>query len=293
MTSFFRPTLLLLLLLPLAACDETGGLSADVDAAVQDAIIARQSGDYERAVEILEDAHDREPDNAAVRVELATTLLERDEIDLLDVDRIARFITEGAGTAAGAANTIRSGAACPYASDPTARSFEPADIDGFTGLVAEAASVDRAIELLSTIVPPEVGDLDLCMTFVGDQLVYDRDAAIDALRAQGLTEAQVRQALAVNALAHTVGAYVFVSTELVEEATWYRLSDGSIALCADDPEALRDGTEDAVNQFGEAVLSLDARASLLDGGVAPDLVALAQDAFDQIRDAIGFSCNGA
>ena len=294
MRSLFSTALLVVLLLPLSACDETGAMATDVEAAVQDAQIARQSGDYERAVTILEDAFAQEPANAAVRVELATTLLERDGIDLLDVDRIAQFITEEATGSArqASAGVARSGAACVYAADPGAESFELTAIEGFADLVAEVASIDRASDLLGTVIPSEIGQFDLCSNVVDGELTYDRAAAIDALRAQGLSETQVRQVLAVNALANVIDAYLYVSTELVQDVTWYRLGDGSIAICADDPEALQADAEEAVADFGAAVLSLDARASLLGGdSAASELVDLAKDAFQELRDAIGDYCD--
>ena len=284
--------LLALLLLPLAACDETGNLgeTEDVEIAVQDAIIARQSGDYDKAVQILERAYERDTTNAKVRVELATTLLERDDIDLLDVDRIAQFISEGVGAEGRVETAARSGAACVYAGDPGAESFELTSIEGFTDLVAEVASIDRANDLLATVIPPQIGEFDLCSNVVDGQLSYDRDGALAALYDQGLTETQVRQVLAVNALARIIDAYLFVSTEIVQEVTWYRLSDGTIAICADNPEALQDEAEVAVADFGEAVLSLDARASLLGNSTASELVDLAKDAFEELRDAIGDYC---
>ena len=286
--------LLALLLLPLAACDETGGISSDAEIAVQDAVIARQSGDYARAVLILEDAHARAPENAKVRVELATTLLERDGIDLLDIDRVSQFLSEGAGATARTASAARSGAACVYASDPTAEAFELTAINGFADLVAEAATIDRTSDLLSTVIPAELSGFDLCSNVVDGALSYDRAGALAALTAQGLTDVQVRQVLAVNALTQLLDAYLFVSTEVVQDVTWYRLGDGSIAICADDPAALRADAEGAVANFGEAVLSLDARASLLgNNAAAADLVDLAKDAFVELRDAIGGYCAGA
>lgn len=295
MPSAFRPLsalLLALLLLPLAACDETGGMSTDADVAVQDAVIARQSGDYEQAVTILEAAYERDTTNAEVRVELATTLLERDGINLLDIDRIAQFISDGVGASARAASapTARRGAACVYAADPGAQTFELTEVEGFADLVGEAASIDRANVLLSAVIPEQIAEFDLCSNVIDGQLSYDRDGALAALYAEGLSEAQVRQVLAVNALARIIDAYFFVSTEVMAEVTWYRLSDGSIAICADDPEALQDEAEAAVADFGEAVLSLDARASLLGNSTASELVDLAKEAFEELRDAIGDYC---
>jgi hypothetical protein len=115
--------LALLALLPLTACDETGGISVTTpEQAVQDAVIARESGDLAAAEGILRSALDDAPANVAVRSELAGTLMQRDGLDLLDIDRIAQFITSTAGTATGTppATASATGSTCTYADDPTA-----------------------------------------------------------------------------------------------------------------------------------------------------------------------------
>lgn len=289
----FRALIAALALLPLAACDEVGATAEDVETAVDDAVIARQSGDYDQAVEILEDALKREPENAEVRVELATTVLERDGIDLLDVDRIAQFVTRATGEGAPAAPAEPGArAACRYAADPTARPFNPVDVAGFEDLARSAGSVSRALDLLGPVVPPALQSFDVCTSVADGALDYDRDGAVAALRARGLSEGQVRQTLAVNALARFIDAYLYVSTELPEQTTWYRLSDGSVAICVEDEDAVRDQAEAAVQDFGEAVLSLDARASLMGGGsAAADIVDLALDAYEDLRDAIADYCS--
>lgn len=290
----FRALLLASVLLPLAACDETGGMSANVETAVEDAVIARQSGDYAAAVAILEDAYEREPDNAIVRVELATTILERDDVDLLDIDRIAQYVTRGTGAATAEATASEARGTCAAASDPTATEFDPTAYAGYADLTANAASIARALSLLQPVMPAAIAGFSICTNVVDGQLAYDRDGAIAELRAQGLSEARVAQVLAVNALASLVDAYLFVSAELPAQTTWYRLADGSITICADDEAALRAQAEAAVADLGEAVLSLDARASVLGAdSAAADLVDLALDAFEEIRDAVGEYCASA
>lgn len=287
-----RALLLAALLLPLAACDETGGLGADVDTALQDARIARQNGDYAAAIAILEDAHENEPDHAGVRVELASTLLERDGINLLDVDRISRYVVEGANEAPRTASASAPRGGCALASDPTATPFDPTDIAGFSDLVSHAATLRRSLALLDTVMPEALTSFNVCTSVVDGELVYDRAGAIAELRGRlGGNDALVARALAVHALARLIDAYLFVSTEVPQQTTWYRLADGSIAVCAADEEALLEQVEGAVGHLGEAVLALDARAALLGGGpVAADLVDLALDAFVEIRDAVGDYC---
>lgn len=286
-----RALLAALVLLPLAACDETGGFAEDVNVAVDDAVIARQSGNYAQAVAILRNALERAPESAEVRVELATTILERDGVNLLDIDRISTFLTTGASGGAARPADPNARAACPYASDPTAEAFDPTDLVGFDDLMEQATSITETVDLLAPVMPAALQTFDICTSVVDGELVYDRAAAIADLRSQGLSDAQIGQALAVNALAKFVDAYLFVTTELPQQTTWYRLADGSIAICVDDPEALQAQAEDAVAHIGEAVLSLDARAAHLGASsAATEIVDLALDAYEDVRDALGFYC---
>ena len=284
-----RLLLALLLLLPLAACDETTGLDAPVDLVVDDAIAARESGNLTAAVTLLERAFERAPDNPEVRVELATTLLQRDGLDLLDLDRISRFVTTSSSATAPAPAPR---ASCAAANDPSAQAFDPTDVEGFDELLAQAATLTRATGLLDPVIPAALQGFDICTSVVDGALSYDRGAALAALAAQGLSPSQVAQALAVNALARFLDAYRVVATDLPQQTTWYRMADGSIQICVDDEDALRQSAEAAVKDVGEAVLSLDARASLLGGeSVAADLVDEALAAYEDLRDGIADYCS--
>ncbi len=291
----FRPLALCLAALclaPLTGCDETSPLLSfdqGVEVAVDDAVIARERGDYAQAVDLLNRALASEPQNAVVRVELATTLLQRDGIDLLDLDRISQHfsaIADGTST-----TTAARGGSCSYATDPSAQAFDPADYIGFDELVAKAGTLDEAADLLDGVLPAAIRDFDLCMTVVDGALVYDRDGALVDLRARGLSDTQISQALAVTALTTFTSAYLFVANETAETSTWYRLADGSIAVCADDEDALREQAEGPIREAGQAVLALDTRASLLGrGSVAAELVDTALGFYGDLQDAVADYC---
>ena len=286
-----RLLLAALALLPLAACDETAGaLADDVETAVDDAVIARANGDHDGAAVILRRALERAPENAEVRVELATTLLDQGGVDLLDLDRIARFVADQAGSARRpAARTA--GGACRYASDPSATPFDLEDVEGYSELEAEVERIREADETLDPVVPAALQSFDVCSSVVDGALDYDRDGAVQGLRDQDLTETQVRQALAVNGLTQLVSAYTHLADAAEGNVTWYRLADGSVDVCADDEDALEARAEEAAGGFGEALLSLDARAFLLgEGSAAGDVVALVLDAYDDFEGAIGDYC---
>lgn len=287
-----RSLLAALALLPLAACDETGGaLTDDVQTAIDDAVIARTNGDHDVAAVILRRALDQEPENAEVRVELATTLLDQGGVDLLDLDRIARFVTEQAGTGRRASVARASGGVCRYASDPTATPFELEDVDGYPELQAEVDRIREADETLDPVIPASLQSFDVCTSVVDGALAYDRDGGIRDLHDQDLTETQVRQALAVNGLTQLVSSYTHLAEAAEDNVTWYRLADGSIDVCADDEAALEARAEEATAGFGEALLSLDARAFLLgEDSAAGDIVGLVLSAYDDFEGVLGDYC---
>lgn len=280
-----------LLVLPLAACDETGGsTSTDVDLAVSDAVTARQNGNYGQAVTILEEALAANPQSAPVRVELAATVMERDGIDLLDLDRIASFVTDGASTAQ-AATRSSARSTCAYAADPGAVEFDPADAADLPDIRAKRSTIQRTLALLDEVLPEALRSFDLCTTIQDGELVYDHAAAAAALRGKGLKDDQVARLLAVNALARFLDAYLFVTEDVTAQTTWYRLSDGSIGVCADDQEALEAQARDAVDGIGQSLLSLDLRSrTFAPGAASSEIVTLAVDAFEHIRDAVGEYC---
>ena len=288
--SRLRPLLAALALLPLAACDETGA-AADVETAVDDAVLERSRGNHTAAAVILRRALEKAPENAEVRVELATTLLDQGGVDLLDLDRITRFVTDQAGAGRRGSAARAAGGACRYASDPTATPFDLDDVEGYPELEAEVERIREADETLDPVIPAALQSFDVCSSVVDGALVYDRDGAVRDLRDQDLTETQVRQALAVNGLTQLVSSYAHLAEAAEGTVTWYRLEDGSIDVCADDEAALEARAEEAAGGFGEALLSLDARAFLLgEGSAAGDVVDLVLGAYDDFEDAIGDYC---
>ena len=292
MTRFFLPLLAAVLLLPLSGCDETGPmlvLDEGVDVAINDAIIAREQGDYATATDLLYQALEAEPTNAVVRVELSTTLLQREGIDLFDIERIGQYL-ETAGTSQPAAG--RSAGTCAYASDPTAVQFDPTEYEGFEELVLSIEVLEEVTATLEGVLPAAVEDFQLCGSVVDGELLYDQAQAILDLKSQGLTNEQAAQALAVGALARFVDAYVTVTEELAEETSWYRLADGSIGICADDEDAARTKAEGAIQGIGEAILSLDTRAAILGASatVAAEIVDTALDIYGELEQDITTYC---
>ena len=279
----------------LTACDQATPTD-DANALLTDARIARQAGDIETAIELLEQAYALDDTDAAVSVELSSAYFERDNVDLFDLDRIALFLLEQqrtdatpAPTSTPAANAV--GSVCTYASDPNAVAFDPREMDGYADLSTHRETVTRVLALLDRVIPDELRAVSLCEGIADGTLVYEHDAALASLRALGLSDQQIASTLAINAVARLLNAYFFFAEEIAPQAQWYRLPNQQIGICADDVEGLRAQSQDALRDLGEVLTSLDLRDRALGGSTATrDVLAHAIDAYEAIADHLGPYC---
>jgi hypothetical protein len=301
MYRFARPALGLALLSTLAftaGCDS--GAADDFDALLADARIARQSGDLAGAIGLYEDALRLDPASAVTRTELASTHLEQADVDLLDLSEFVDFLTDAAGSAA-QGPTANAHGGCGYASDPTATVFDPRDVVNFEEVFAHRDVIQLAVAILqgggpvpgNAVIPAGITTFNVCTGIQDGQIVMDRDAALAAMSAQGLTDQQIASALAVDALSRFIDAYFFLTVDVPQQTTWYRLADGSIGVCADDADQLRVDAEDAVQGMGRGLAGLDLRAYALDadaGDPVRQLVDDAVDAYTAVEDDLAPYC---
>lgn len=288
----------------IAACDNAVPTSSDL---LTDARIARQAGDINGAVALLEEALQAEPQNAAVRVELASALLERDDLDLLDLDRVAAYLIDASGQGATTpppASASKGGDVCPYIDDPNATPFDPRDIEGYPELFENEALLQTIEGLLKgtdpdtdlSVIPDELRSLPLCGAVQDGELQYDRTAALAHLQGLGLTDQEIATALAVNAVTRFFSAYFFITEDIPQQTTWYRVetAEGStIAVCAEDEAALREQGEVAVKDLGEAMTSLDLRATVLGGDTSTEaIIDHAVALYEAVEDDLGPYCDG-
>lgn len=291
----------------LAACDGSAA-NGDIDSLLVDARIARQSGDIATAITLLESAYAQDSQHPQVRVELSSAYLDREDVNLLDVDRVALFLTtfeETVGTPSDSP-VQRAGAACQYEDDPNAHPFNPADYDEYIELFANRELINSVLDLLNgadptgvdlSIMPDELRSLSLCEGIEDGELIYDREGALASLRAIGLNDDEIAMALAVNAVARFMEAYFFITEDVPQQTSWYRIMspNGSdyIGVCADDPDALRLQVEDAIADLGESITSLDLRDHLLGGDTTShELVEHVVDAYEAVRGDLGPYCDG-
>lgn len=285
----------------LAACDY-GGAADDADTLLADARLAREAGDLDQAIALLEQALALEPAHAGVRVELASVYLQRAEIDLLDIDRTMLFLADPAAPTppplGDAPPGGRSGATCLLELDPRATPFDLRDAEGYAALLAEEGAVEDALTLLHDtpgeappVVPSALRALELCTAVIDGVLDYDREAALTALRATGLTDTEIATALAINGATRFLDSYFFLTEELTQPVTWYRIEGFGLGACVEDPLALRAETEGALADFFEALTSLDLRAELLGGTAASrEIVEHGLVVYDAIRLYLGPVC---
>ncbi len=299
---------LLFLATPLlfAACDGSD-VSSDVNALLIDARIARQSGDIETAINLLESAMAQAPDNASVRVELGSAYLDRDGIDVLDIDRIALFLTtieENPGVTSGSSYQ-NAGGVCRYEDDPDAHPFNPRDYVEYVELYSDRELIQNVIGLLNgqdangidlSIMPDELRAVSLCEGIVDGELIYDSEAALASMRGLGLNDDEIATALVVNAVARFLEAYFFIVEDVPQVTSWYQVEHNRgdyVGVCADDPEALRLQVQEAIKDLGESITSLDLRDQVLGGGTAShELVQHVLNAYEAIEEDLGEHCNG-
>ncbi len=289
----------------LAACDSNP--VSDVESLLTDARIARQAGDLDQAIALLESAMALSPENAPVRVELSSAYLDREDVDLLDVDRVALFLTTFADNATdspgGTSQSV--GGTCRYAEDPNAQLFAPGDYQGYGDLYSDRELIDSVVGLLNgvdpsngslSIVPDELRVLNLCTGIVDGELFYDGDTALASMRALGLNDNEIATALAVNAVSRFFEAYFHIVEDIPQQTDWYHVASQSsdyIGVCAEDEEALRGHVEVAILDLGEAVTSLDLRDQLLGGTTASqELVQHVLDAYEAVQADLGPYCDG-
>ena len=74
------------------------GNSDDPDIILDDARIALQNGDTEKAIELLEKALDKAPDSQEIKIELASALFQHRDIDLLVMKDMADYISNSDAT---------------------------------------------------------------------------------------------------------------------------------------------------------------------------------------------------
>ncbi len=251
----------------LDAAYEEGG---SVENLIEDASYARINQDFDRAETLLRQAFELEPGNPVVRLELASTLMQREQINLLDLAQVTAYVldeidSEGGQARGAAADT------CTWDSDEPTRPFDPNAVEGYEEIAAAAPLFAEVLRLLNDpaspttppVIPAELGELDPCTVIQDGVLVYDRDALLETLRAHfDGDDARVNAALTMNAIALTLHAYVGLFENPEVPVNWFLVGEpgnARLGFCMDRAglDAFNESIDASLDAIAEAFFSLD------------------------------------
>ena len=288
-----------------AAYDEGGSVSNNIE----DAQHARATGDFATAERLLRDALDQEPGNAVVRTELSSTLMQREQINLLSLEGVTRHVldeietmTEG-GAQGNGARGFRADSCTWNSSEPT-QPFDPSAVEEYDEIVEDIPVLAEVIDLLNepatpadpSVIPAALGELEPCTVIQDGTLVYDRDALLDEMRAHFDGDDQrVNAALTMNAIALTLGAYVDLFENDEIPVSWFIVGeeeDLRLGFCMDrtliDPFYENvDGNLDAI---AEAFFSLDLLIHNSQNEEYREYVDEALELYETFQESLGRFC---
>lgn len=286
--------------------DPVYGEGGSVENLLEDARHARARQDFNRAVALLEDALAQDPANRQVRTELAGTLLQREDLNLLDVVDVADHVLEALGRDLGARGTAAD--FCTFSADEPASPFDPLGIDGYAAIAEADPVLGYVIELLRgaddqgshAVIPDLLEAVDLCAAITPRGLDYDREPILAALRAgfsgtSAQIDRQVNAALDVYVTAVVLDTYRAIFEAQVP-VRWYiyGADQDRLGYCTDagDFSVIEQNAEAQIPRLGRAVLALDLR--LANSGGSSDLETLLDDVvevYDRFRGDLTSFCS--
>ena len=305
---------LLALLLPLSltACNVFEGLHEEGEnyepsAILEDARVASQEGRFDDAVDYLERAHDRQPENIEIRVELASALLTLNEIDVLLIAELADEI-EGderqASKITGCPDDLQCSFDCGAAR--SARPFSYRDSDAYLR-VENALHVLEQVNELVGVPLAEIGAVPEDRTYPE----ADRKQLFDTLVAK-IAEThphqKARRMAATLLLDASIASIATILAEIEQSAasseiTLYHVEgeDGAktIEYCGKKVDEFIAGTMCPVITSAEFTLDmLKARVENFtsDGtsqrnSIATELIDAGHELFDGLKAGVGSSCD--
>ena len=243
--------------------------STDPDVILEDARIALQSGDAEKAVDLLEKALEKAPSNQEIRIELSSALFQANDIDLLVMKDLADFISEEKPPSA-SKYPQQQDASCTFSEPPeTTRILQFEAEEAYLQLANNTETLDRAIELL-------IGALEIDTT-------------------EDLADHIVGNAYLMRAIASMGGAVLNIkATADSLGATLHQRTNNSIGYCAPSPEALAEVESfilcEQLPVFNAAIEDLLLRQDLL-GLTESELANAVVQARNELNTVNSLSCS--
>ena len=243
--------------------------SNDPDIILEDARIALQSGDAEKAIELLEKALEKAPESQEIRIELASALFQANDIDLLVMKDLADFIS-ASETGIASKYSQQRNAACNF-EDPleSTRVLQFDAEEAYLQLLDNTETLERSIDLLATALnvdtPPDLADHIVGNAYLMRAIASMGEAVLD-----------------IKSTADSLGA------------TLHQRSNSSIGYCAPTEDALAEIESfvlcEQLPVFNTAIEDLLFRQNLL-GLTESELVDAVTLARDELNNATNLSCS--
>ncbi len=244
--------------------------SDDPTVLLDDARIAMQNGDPQKAVDFLEKALAKAPENPEIRIELSAALFQANEIDLLVMKDLAEFISDDQSTTSFSGGIAqKSPPACNFRDEIDTTTRIDFNIDpAYLLLLENEETLQRAVELLSNTLESEA--------------------------AQELSDHVLSNAHLMRAIANMAASVIEIIQQAdAAEATLHRLRSGNIGYCAADDVALAQLETfilcDKLPVIDAAVADLVDRQALFSTGES-ELAEAVATARAEISNAITRSC---
>lgn len=286
----------------LDAAYEEGG---SVENLIEDAAYARINQDFERSEALLREAFDLAPGNPTVRVDLASTLMQREEVGLVDLEQVTSYLL-GEIESAGGQQRGTPADTCSWDSDEPTQPFEPRAAGGYDEVAAASPILAEVIRLLNDpaspteppVLPAGLGEIDPCTVVQGGTIAYDRDALVATLNEHfdGDT-GRINAALTMNAVALTLGAYLGIFEAPEVPVDWFLVGeaeDTRVGFCTDRANIVTfdENVDTNLDAIAEAFFSLDL---LLYNGGSTEMQAYVDEALElytTFEGSFGGFCGG-
>ncbi len=294
-------TLVLLCALLLTSCNafdafEKPGQSNDPEILLYDAEMALRQGRPDQAVRFLRRALEIAPDHALVRIKLATALLTRHDIDVMDFMLLAEQFAREVPIRSSALRVSQHPAralSCNFPESDPHTPFDPTQVSNYDELKDHQSVLEEIQRLVDRVLTGEeqTPGSDL------DEPVAD---VIERLRAEGLTETEIAEALLNSVVAYGTLAYLDIAESGGEEFTFYHVTPPSgeryIGYCAPDSVSLDRVLATIACHLPEADYArrlVHGRADLLGSDNARELADLADEGYTRLTQELDASCSGA
>ena len=279
----------------LVGCNAFSGLddrAGDTEALFEDAKVALQQDQPEEAERQLRAVLEKDPDHEPARVKLATTLLRKKDINVIDFVRLGRALNEELGGTILNGSTSRATLAptvsdshrlCSFPSEHAREAFDPASLAGIDALMDSQDVFGEVQELIRTV-------MDDATPQAFAETAEHSPLGVDL----------IAEALLNAAIAHAADAFVRIAQSGGESFSFYYVTppggESYLGYCA-PTQAVLDAVLNTMacllNDLDYGRQIIRARAELLDSDRARDLADQADEAYEVLVRELDATCSGS